>query len=84
MVMCMGNDFFFKCIFCVTESRLHPSDDKAAPSPAPIPPVAEVLPLSCESLCPHATTVESINNDNCNNENTVVTRHFSNPIFYPS
>ena len=29
-------------------------------------------------------TVESINNDNCNNKNTVVTRHFSIPIFYPS
>ena len=29
-------------------------------------------------------TVESINNDNCNNENTVVTRHFSIPVFYPS
>ena len=26
-------------------------------------------------------TVESINNDNCNNENTVVTRHFSMPVF---
>ena len=30
------------------------------------------------------STVESINNDNCNNENTVVTRHFSIPVFYPS
>ena len=30
-------------------------------------------------------TVESINNDNCNNENTAVTRHFSIPVFfYPS
>ena len=29
-------------------------------------------------------TVESINNDNCNNENTVVMRHFSIPVFYPS
>ena len=29
----------------------------------------------------HSCTVESINNDNCNNENTVVTRHFFNPRF---
>ena len=29
-------------------------------------------------------TVESINNDNCNSENTVVRRHFSIPVFYPS
>ena len=28
-----------------------------------------------------ASTVESINSDNCNNENTVVTRHFSIPVF---
>ena len=35
-------------------------------------------------LASKAHTVESINNDNCNNENTVVTRHFSIPVFYPS
>ena len=40
--------------------------------------------LSAHMIQVNLNTVESINNDNCNNENTVVTRHFSIPVFYPS
>ena len=42
------------------------------------------LEIKFNYVCVKYITVESINNDNCNNENTVVTRNFSIPVFYPS